>query len=196
MKKDKIVKIIVSVIGIVIIIFGINICIAAKRIDKYSCLTPLENLTFTERIAAKLNNSSFKSRELLKKDGLLMSDESIKKDNEKNLNKTEEKIECNYTKHELDTMDINSTKYIGKELECTGTIISDMLDEHDSMNIDAIVVKIKDTNVVVTMICDKDKIDYNTWKKGTTLKIKGKIKKIENTSGVEITLNDFPTIEK
>lgn len=195
MKKGKLIKIILSIIGISIVAFGINVCIVAKRIGNYPCLTPIESLTFTERIAAKLSNSSFISKEELKKDGLLESTETIEKNKIESLNKKEINIECNYTKHELETMDTNSAKYIGKELECTGTIACEMSDKHDSINIDAIVVKISNVDVLITMICDKDKIYYNTWKKGTTLKIKGKIKEIENGSGIQIILNDFPTIE-
>ena len=57
--REKVIRIAVSIAGVVVVIFGISISMAAERIGHYSVLTPLENLTFTERIAAKLNNSSF-----------------------------------------------------------------------------------------------------------------------------------------
>lgn len=212
MKKYNISRIMVSIIGVIVITFGIIIYIATERIKHYSVFTPLEDLTFTERIAAELYDSSFKSRDELKKDGLLESKETIKNDNIENLKKANEKkepIKANYSKGDLETMYINPSKYIGKNLECTGTIMADIgmseaekqhiidivgKEKLDSINVDAIVIKVKDTDVFVTMMYPKDKINYETWKKGIEINVKGYIKEIKDDNGTSsITLSDNPS---
>lgn len=193
MKKDNIIKIIKYLTLAFVVILVINICLAESRIGHYSVLTPLEDLTFTERIAAKLNNSSFRSREDLKKDGLLQSDETIKKDNIENLNKKETLVECNYSKHELESMHINSSNFIGKELKFTGVVVLEN-NATDDKDIDVFVVKIANTDVLVTMICDKNKVDYSKWKRGTNLNIDGYIQEIKEDKGTSITLKKNPSI--
>lgn len=193
MKKDNIIKAIKYIALAFVVVFVINICLAESRIGHYSALTPLENLTFTERIAAKLNNSSFRSREDLKKDGLLQSDETIKKDNIENLNKKEAIVECNYSKQELESMHINSNNFIGKELKFTGLVITGN-NATDDKDIDVFVVKIANTDIFVTMICDKNKVDYSKWKVGTNLSIDGYIQGIKEDKGTSITLKKNPSI--
>ena len=193
MGKDKIIRIVMSLAGVVIVILGISISMSVERIGHYSALTPLEDLTITERIAAKLSNSSFKSKEDLKKDGLLQSSETIKKDKIESLNKKEANVECNYSKHELETMYLNPTNFIEKELKFTGVVVTDNNITNDN-DIDVFTVKIANTDVFITMICDKGSVDYSNWRKGTNLNVTGYIIEIREDQGTHITLKKNPQI--
>ncbi|BAH07935.1 hypothetical protein [Clostridium kluyveri] len=114
------------------------------------------------------------------------------------------KIDCNYSDKELELMYATPDKYIGKLLEFTGTIATDMgidqsndeelLKLYRESNIEAIAIKINNTDVIVTMIYPKDKINYKTWIKGAKVTVKGYIKEIKEDRGTSITLSDNPTI--
>lgn len=194
MNKKSIIKIIKYVVILAIVIFSVNIYLASKRIEHYSVLTPLEELSFTERIAANINNSSFKSRDELTKDGLLQSSQTIKNDNNENINKKDDNIECNYSKTELKTMSLSSNKYIDKELKFTGVVVTDDNSSNDK-DIDVFTIKIVGTDIFVTMICDKNKVDYSNWRKGTNLNVTGFIGDIKDDNGINITLKKNPTIK-
>lgn len=70
----------------------------------------------------------------------------------------------------------------------------ELLKLYRESDIDAIAIKINNTDVIVTTIYPKDKINYKTWIKGAKVTVKGYIKEIKEDRGTSITLSDNPTI--
>lgn len=222
MKKSIVFKGLMAIIIVICLVIGVNIFFSMKRIQNYSILTPFDNLTFTEKIADKLSGSNFKSKKELERANLLLSDEYVEKENKKNIeeiNKNDVEIECNFSKKELETIFINSEKYLGKNIEFTGIIATnigvdeeekqrmikslgeekakEMFDRFEKSDKESIVTTIKDTRVEVVMMYDKNKVNYDKWGKGTALKIKGTISNIDGDfDNIKITLKNDPNIEE
>lgn len=181
MKNKFILKIILGGIVFISIIFIINVFKSIDRVGNYSISKPYEELTFTEKTAAKLCGYKFD----------YISEEDT--------------ILCNYSKKELETMYINSEKYIGASLKFTGPIMNDigfydMISNEEVLKIisesdyDSIVFKIINTDVLVTVIYPKDKIDYKKWTKGTKVSVEGYIKEIKKDHGTSILLEEDSNI--
>lgn len=222
-EKKKIKKYSIIVMSIIIIILGMKVGYACTYVGKIVVTYPWDEFTTSEKIASYLmgySSANMTKQELYDKKLISKDQQTFQKFNESYYeNKSDTNINSNLKKDKLTSMYSNPQKYIDTEFNFSGKISKDIgLSEaekqiiYDSsktkddaeetiksiskMNKDNIIVKIDNTDVSVIMFCDKDKIDYTNWKKGTSVNIQGKIKSITGDSNSEtITLYDNPKIK-
>ncbi|WP_394870570.1 hypothetical protein [Clostridium butyricum] len=221
--KNNIKKYSIIFISVIIIILGIKVGYACTYVGKIVVTYPWDEFTTSEKIASYLmgySSVNMTKQELYDKK-LISKDQKIFQKFNTNYyeNKSDTDINSNFKKDDLTNMYSNSQKYIDKEFNFSGKILTEIglseeqkqiiynssktkddaketIDAISNMDKDNIMVKIDNTNVSVIMFCDKDKIDYTKWKKGTTVNVIGKIKSVTGDRNSEtITLYDNPEIK-
>lgn len=73
--KSKLIKISLGVLCAITIMFGISVYKAMDKVGKYTFDKPYEELTFTEKVAAKVKGYNFYTKKELEDKGFILSDE-------------------------------------------------------------------------------------------------------------------------
>lgn len=75
MNKKKILKIGIGLLSLLMVVFTINIFMNVEKVGKYKVDKPYEELTVTEKIAAKVGGYHFDTKQELIGKGLILSEE-------------------------------------------------------------------------------------------------------------------------
>ena len=222
MEKKNIKKYLIILVSGIVIVFGIRIGYCCTYVGNIVVSYPWDELKASEKIAMLIMGyGKTPTKQELYDQGLISENQVVYQkfnDSYYKRNSTNS-IDCNFEKSELENMYINPEKYIGQDIEFAGKITSEIgitedmrqividssaseedaqktIEAMENSDKDIITVRIDNTNVLILMACDKSKIDYSNWKKGTSVKVQGKIKTIEQEYNTEtINLYDNPIIE-
>lgn len=75
MKKNTIIKIIGGIGATIVILFSINVALKINKVGEYKLTKPYEELTFTEKLAAKVGGYHFDTKQELIDKGLILTEE-------------------------------------------------------------------------------------------------------------------------
>lgn len=75
MKKNTLRKIVIGIIVTIIVIFSGNVVLKIDKVGSYKVTKPYEELTFTEKIAAKVGGYHFDTKQELIEKGLILTEE-------------------------------------------------------------------------------------------------------------------------
>lgn len=223
MDKKKIKKYLAILISGIIIILGIKVGYSCTYVGDIIVTYPWEEYTLSEKAASILMGyGKADTKQQLYDQGLINSDKLMyQKFNDSYYKDNSTEINSNFNKSELENMYINPEKYIDKDFTFKGKIFTDLglneqqkqiisniskdkdnekkiINDIEGMDKEIIIAKIDNTNVSVLMFYDKNKINYDKWKKESIINVQGKIKSVKKDTSTDtetITIYDNPTIK-
>lgn len=75
MKKKNIIKIGIGVIVLILVVFCISVSLTIDKVGNYKAIKPYEELTFTEKVAAKVGGYEFYTKKELEDKGIIFTEE-------------------------------------------------------------------------------------------------------------------------